>query len=148
MKNRIRKILIVDSQKQFLRKTKEQLERFGFDVFTSSTVHDAKKQLGNGHCFDLAIIDLEFTDEHGDGWAVLDCIRNELKKDEIELPVIAITENESSVIEFDSLKHKANSWMRKLGEPEKICYEAAVLTGKVLKFDLGFCMEKENGGAS
>lgn len=124
------RIMIVDDDASIRLLYGKYLEDHGYTIVLEDSAERAIHRLICNEHYDLIITDI--TMAKMDGWAFLDYIRNDLKKDEVELPVIVISGMIKSVdLELDALGHKANHCFTKPIVPiSKLLSKVNLLVGR------------------
>jgi CheY-like chemotaxis protein len=104
-------VLLVDDDETILHLYSDTLKGVGFTVTRERSPIDALDRIMKQQKFDLLITDIRMVEM--DGWTLIDTIRKDLDISELVLPIIVMSAYDSSEMELNCLKHKANSWMVK-----------------------------------
>lgn len=103
-------ILLVDDDVFTLRVYESQLKNDGFNVQTAQSGEQALEVLEQNK-IDLLITDIMMAKM--DGWQLVETVRNKLRKDEAQLPIIVMSAFESAELEVKCFKYGANMWITK-----------------------------------
>jgi len=103
----MKRILVVDNEKNMCTALKILLENDGYSVITSSNGREAINYLTKGGVIDLIISDLKMPDIDGMG------ILNFLKETDTAIPLVLITAYGSIEVAVDAMKKGAEDFITK-----------------------------------
>lgn len=123
-------VLLIDDDRLIRAVYGDALRDDGFEVVCAESAEAAVTCLLKGAKFDLVVTDILLA--RMDGWELLRFIRQELKLDEMQLPVIVISAVDSPELEGRALHRGANGCLIKPVHPiEKLTSLARTLTGRM-----------------
>lgn len=112
-------VLLVDDDLSILFMYGDYLRAKGFEVVVSRDGEEAISEIiardGKPGRIEIVVTDVMMA--RVDGWALLDFIRNQLRLDEVKMPVIVMSAVESIDLEMEYMRHRANDWVTKPIKP-------------------------------
>ena len=125
----MKRILLIDDDELILTLYTDVLTKAGFEVVAEKSSILALNRIMNREPFSLVITDIVMAQM--DGWELLKNIREGLKINDTDLPVIVMSSYDSNEVEFQAMKRKANAWFVKPIKPiSNLVKVARIWTGQ------------------
>ena len=124
------RVLIAEDDRAILRMYMDFLQADDYDVVGVTSAEDALELLVKGEHFDLVLTDIMMAKM--DGWEFLNVIRQNLKLDELKLPVIVISAHfDSTTLRAKAFERGANGSYCKNEPLSKLMHDVRIQTGRV-----------------
>lgn len=106
-------VLLVERDEETKAQYRDYLSRYQFQILEAATVEGALEHLVN---FEVDVMVAEVSLARANNWQLIDYVRKELKRSQVDLPIIVLSEIEGVDLQLDYMRCGVNDW---LGKPIK-----------------------------
>jgi len=107
-------VLLVERDEETKAQYRDYLSRYNFQILEAATAEGALEHLVS---FEVDMLVVELSLARDNNWQLVDYIRKELKKSQIDLPIIVLSGIDGVDLQLDYLRHGVNDWLEKPVKP-------------------------------